>query len=73
VVGPDGGHVNDESRTSSTAFLYERDNPRHRTIKEKVTGLIGFVADQSEDISVRTSLHYALSPTRAEVLATRGG
>jgi hypothetical protein len=73
VVGPDGGHVNDESRTSSTAFLYERDDPRHRTIKEKVTGLIGFVADQSEDISVRTSLHYALSPTRAEVLATRGG
>jgi hypothetical protein len=66
VVGPDGGLVDDKSRTSSTAWLYEHDDPRYRTIKEKVTGLIGFVADQSEDISVRKPPHCTTSrPFRA--------
>lgn len=52
VVSSDGSLVEDSTRTSSTAWLYVTDNPRFATIIEKCTSLIGFSAEQSEDISV---------------------
>lgn len=52
VVSEDGALVEDSTRTSSTAWLSIEDNPRFAGIVEKCASLIGFSAEQSEDISV---------------------
>lgn len=52
VASEDGSLVEDSTRTSSTAWLSIEENPRFAGIVEKCTSLIGFSADQSEDISV---------------------